>query len=110
MAWRNLLDRLQSLGFAVFILVVVAGGVLLFVPLWHKRHTMNNEIRRLDTEIAQREALEKKRKAEIEALKTDPAYVERTAREKLNLAKPGETVFRFESNSIATGRVVSSPR
>jgi cell division protein FtsB len=107
MVWRNILDRLQSLGFAVFILVVVAGGVLLFVPIWAKRHTMNNEIRRLDAEVAQREALEKKQKAEIEALKTDPSYVERTARDKLNLAKPNEMVFRFESNNVSTGRVVA---
>jgi cell division protein FtsB len=107
MAWRDLLDRLQSLGFAVFILVVVAGGVLLFVPVWHRRHTMNSDIRRLDSEIARREALEKQQKAEIEALKTDPSYVERTARDKLNLVKPNETMFRFESNNVSTGRVVA---
>ena len=107
MAWRDLLDRLQSLGFAVFILVVVAGGVLLFVPVWHRRHTMNNDIRCLDSEIARREALEKQQKAEIEALKTDPSYVERTARDKLNLVKPNETMFRFESNNVSTGRVVA---
>ena len=33
---------------------------------------------------------------EIEALKTDPAYVERTARNKLNLVRPNEVIFRFE--------------
>jgi cell division protein FtsB len=31
--------------------------------------------------------------AEIEALKTDPAAIERLAREQLGLAKPGEMVF-----------------
>ena len=107
MAWRALLDRLQSLGVVVFILVVAAGGALLFVPVLHRRHTMNNDIRRLDTEIARREALEKQQKAEIEALKTDPGYVERTARDKLNLARPNETVFRFESTNTATNRVVA---
>ena len=30
-------------------------------------------------------------------LKTDPSYIERTARSKLNLARPNETIFRFES-------------
>jgi len=40
--------------------------------------------------------LEKQQRSEIEALKTDVAYVERTARGKLNLARPNETIFRFE--------------
>ncbi|HIE69770.1 MAG TPA: septum formation initiator family protein, partial [Planctomycetes bacterium] len=35
-------------------------------------------------------------KSAIEALRNDPQTVERFAREKLGLAKPGETVIRFE--------------
>ncbi len=35
--------------------------------------------------------------AEIRALETDPRAVERLAREKLRLAKPGETVFLIKS-------------
>ena len=36
-------------------------------------------------------------KTEIEALKTDSSYIERTARNKLNLARPNEVIFRFET-------------
>ena len=91
----------------MFLAIVGLGAVLLFVPLWHKRVSMQNEIRRLETEIARLEALEKQQKAEMEALKTDPTYVERMARAKLNLAKPNETIFRFESNT--TSAVPRSP-
>jgi cell division protein FtsB len=35
-------------------------------------------------------------KVQIEALRNDPETVERYAREKLGLARPGETVIRFE--------------
>ncbi len=89
--------RLQSLGFFVFVAIVGLGIVLLFVPLLHQRHAMQREIARLDRELEQQDALEKKQKTEIEALKTDSSYVERTARNKLNLARPNEVIFRFES-------------
>jgi cell division protein FtsB len=97
MSWTLALwARLQSLGFFVFVAVVGFGVALLFVPLLHQRHAMQLDIARLDHEIEQQDALEKKQQTEIEALKTDPSYVERTARNKLNLSRPNETIFRFE--------------
>jgi cell division protein DivIC len=97
MNWRTgLWARLQSLGFMVFVVVVGVGMALLFVPLLRQQHLMQQELLRLDREIARQQALEKQQKTEIEALRTDPGYVERTARNKLNLARPGEVIFRFE--------------
>ena len=90
--WR----RLQSLGFVVAAGVVALGVALMFLPLFQQRRSMQDEAIRLDREIARLEALERKQKSEIDALKTDPAFVERTAREKLNLARPEETIFRFD--------------
>ena len=37
----------------------------------------------------------------LESLRTDPQAVERLAREKLGLAKPGETVIHFEGPVVA---------
>jgi cell division protein DivIC len=97
MSWTSTLwGKLQSLGFFVFVGIVGCGVVLLFVPLLHQRHEMQQEIARLDSELEQQDALEKKQKTEIEALKTDSSFVERTARNKLNLARPSEVIFRFE--------------
>jgi len=97
MSWlAGLWTRLQSLGFFVFVAIVGFGVMLLFVPLLHERHAMQQDIARLDRELEQQDALEKKQKTEIEALKTDPGYVERTARNKLNLVRPNEVIFRFE--------------
>jgi len=97
MSWTLALwARVQSLGFYVFVTVVAFGVALLFVPLLHQRHAMQADIALLDRQIAQQDALEKKQKTEIEALKTDSSYVERTARNKLNLARPNEVIFRFE--------------
>jgi len=99
--WERLWQRIQSLGFAVFVLVVAFGLGLLFLPLLRRSHFMQQDIRRLDREIERLEATERQQRAEIDALKTDAAFVERTARDKLNLAKPNETVFKFEPQSSA---------
>jgi len=104
MNWRNLWVRLQSLGFFVFAGIVACGVVLLFVPILQRRHAMQLEIARLDEEIARRESLEKQQKIEIESLKTDPAYVERMARNKLNLVRQNEVIFRFEPKPGTTTR------
>ena len=98
MSWPSTLwGKVQSLGFFVFVAIVGCGIALLFVPLMHQRHEMQMDIARLDREIDQQDMLEKKQQTEIEALKNDSSYVERTARNKLNLARPNETIFRFES-------------
>ena len=97
MNWQALWARIQSLGFLVFIGIVACGvGLLMFLPQLQRRHVMQLEMQRLDAEIIRQEQLETQQKREIEALKSDPAYVERTARNKLNLARPNETIFRFE--------------
>lgn len=88
--------RLPALGFAAFVLIVVGGLALLFLPLIRQHRETQQEIERLDREIARQEALERQYRTEIDALKTDPSYVERTARDKLNLTRPNETIFRFE--------------
>jgi cell division protein DivIC len=102
MNWRNLWTKLQSLGFLVFVGIVGCGVVLLFLPLLHQRHVMQQDIARLDRELEQQDALETKQKTEIEALKTDPGFVERTARNKLNLVRPNEVIFRFEPPPTAS--------
>ena len=97
MSWTSTLwARVQSLGVFVFVGIVGFGVVLLFVPLLHQRHAMQQDIARLDREIEEQDALEKKQRTEIEALKNDSSFVERTARNKLNLARPNEVIFRFE--------------
>jgi cell division protein DivIC len=101
----NIWPRLQSLGFAVFAGVVALGVGMLFLPILKQRYNLQQEMLRLDREIERQETLERQQKTEIEALKTDRAYLERTARNKLNLARPGEIIFRFEPPPpVAVGR------
>jgi cell division protein FtsB len=97
MIWQCLWLRIQSWGFTAFATIVLAAAaLLLFWPQFQRRQEMQRELERLDSELIRQEALEKQQRQEIELLKTDPTYVERTARNKLNLARPNEIIFRFE--------------
>lgn len=108
MSWtQNLWRKLQSLGFVVFVGIVGCGVVLLFLPLLRQRHVMQQEMWRLDQEVAHQDQIERQQKSEMDALKTDTTYLERTAREKLNLARPNETIFRFETPSRTTSSTPS---
>ena len=110
MSWPSAIwARLQSLGFVVFAAAVIGGLALMLLPLLQQRHAMQVEARRLEREIAREEAIEKQRKLEIDALRTDPAFVERTARDTLNVARPNETIFRFEPSPAPSAPARSRP-
>ena len=88
------------------VLVLVALAVLVFIILAYQKpiqqnERMRREILRLDTELQKQDAISKQLRAEIDALRNDPATITRLAREKLGYAKPDETVVRFETNSVS---------
>jgi cell division protein FtsB len=89
--------------FVVFLLVLAG---LIGVAVWYHPLIKHNEALRkriLDLEAqVHREELENRRlEAAIKALQQDPRTVERAAREKLNWARPGETIIRFEETQTA---------
>ena len=84
---------------AMVILVIIAALLAVavwYLPLIKQNERMRAEILRLQGEVAKEETVAARRKLAIEALRNDPETVERYAREKLGLAKDGETVIRFE--------------
>ena len=85
-------------------LVVVAILILIgmtYLPLIHQNERMRREILRLDAELQKQETTSKQLRADIDALRNDPATVTRLVREKLGYAKTNETVIRFETNSVS---------
>ena len=82
------------------VIALVAAAVLIlagmkYVPLIHQNERMRAEILRLDNELAQQEEIARQLRADIDALRNDPATVSRLAREKLGYAKADETVIHF---------------
>ncbi len=87
---------------AVIALVVVAILILIgltYLPEIQKNERFRQEIQRLDSELQKQEAISKQLRADIDALRDDPATVARLAREKLRYAKTDETVILFETNA-----------
>ena len=82
----------------VFLLIIAAliAVAVWYLPLIKQNERMRAEILRLEQEVAAEEQTAERRKLAIEAMRNDPKTVERYAREKLGLAKSGETVIRFE--------------
>ena len=64
-------------------------GLLRYYELKEKKAVLINEIASLNEETT-------KLNNEIELLKKDPFYIEKKAREELNLSRPDEYIFLFE--------------
>jgi len=83
----------------VFVVVVAFGIALLLVPLMHQRHAMQADIALLDREIAQQDALEKKQKTEIEALKPTN-QLRRACRAQQTQPRAAQRINLFASNLL----------
>lgn len=89
----NLKKALKVLLFAL----IVVGCIYILKPGLAQYAERRNEVGRYEAEIAEIEAErarleEQEKKLEEE----DPELIERLAREKLHLSKPGETIFKFK--------------
>ncbi len=92
----NKLTKTQSF----FLMVFALFFVMVLVAVFHKDGILTvNEFREEQSKlISDNQALaqENRRLAEeIEELKNDPFAIEKIAREKLNLVRPGETVYQL---------------
>ncbi|OHE75080.1 MAG: hypothetical protein A2107_13810 [Verrucomicrobia bacterium GWF2_62_7] len=85
---------------ALFILALTA-FLVTYIPRLREAQHLRVEKYKLDEQLREQEAEHNRQLARQQALTNDPREVERAAREKLKLAKPGETVFRFEQGNNA---------
>jgi cell division protein FtsB len=74
----------------------VLGVAVWYLPLINQNEKYRKEILRLDLQNQRELDTNKALKGQIEALQHDPKTVERLARERLNYARPGETVIHFD--------------
>lgn len=90
-------------------LLLLASAILLvgawYRPLIRENTEKRKVLLRLDNEIKTEEAALRQKRITVDALRNDPKTVERLAREKLGLARTGETVVHFDeapSNPAST--------
>jgi len=82
-------------------LLLLAGFLFVgawYLPLINENTRMRSQILKLGQQLEAEQEKSKQLQAQIEALRNDPKTVERLAREKLDYAKPDETVVLFTNN------------
>lgn len=79
----------------LYISVSLLFGDMGFIKYLKLKTTKNN----LETEITTLEKENKTLKTHINALKDDPYYIEKHAREEFGLAKPDEYIFQFQNDA-----------
>jgi cell division protein FtsB len=95
--WQRLNRVLKLLLFLAFWLVVAT----LFVPQYQKLNQSRGEIDNLQAQVNEQKTLLARRTREVTLLKTDATYLETIARDRLDLMKEGEVIFRLEQDSSA---------
>lgn len=90
--WQRLNRILRLLLIVAIVLVILS----LFVPPYKKLTQSRNEIENLQRQVSDQKILLARQNREVNLLKTDPTYLETIARDRLDLMKEGETIFRLE--------------
>ncbi|MEN3368139.1 MAG: hypothetical protein V7609_282 [Verrucomicrobiota bacterium] len=90
--WQRLNSVLRVLLVVATLLVIVS----LFVPPYKKLTQSRSEIENLQSQVNDQKMLLARATREVNLLKTDPGYLETLARDRLDLMKEGETIFRLE--------------
>jgi cell division protein FtsB len=89
-------QRLNSVLRVLLVLAIVLVIVSLFLPQAKKLSQSRTEIENLQTQVNEQKILLARQTREVNLLKTDPSYLETMARDRLDLMKEGETIFRLE--------------
>ena len=95
--WQRLNSILRVLLVVASVLVIVS----LFLPPYKKLTQSRGEIETLQSQVNDQKMLLARQTREVNLLKTDPGYLETMARDRLDLMKEGETIFRLEQPSAA---------
>ena len=98
--WQRLNRVLRILLFIAVWLVIVS----LFVPPYKKLTHSRVEIDALLAQVADQKTHLARQTREVTLLKTDPTYLETITRDRLDMMKEGETIFRLETGPAKRAR------
>ena len=96
--WRRLNRILLVLLIIAIWLVIVS----MFVPPYKKLMQSRAEMDNLQQQVNEQQILLARQTREVNLLKTDVSYLETIARDRLDLMKEGETIFRLETARAKT--------
>ncbi|KPK40012.1 MAG: hypothetical protein AMJ78_07625 [Omnitrophica WOR_2 bacterium SM23_29] len=82
-----------------FLFFASAAVVMIFLPGISRYHQLKARQAKLDDSIERLKKDELNLRREQEKLQKDPTYIEKVAREKLQVTKKGETIVRVENKN-----------
>ena len=100
--WRVI----QPWVYALVGLLAVSVVLALFYPAWKRGQRLKQQAEFLQNEITRKKQEVAELQEESGRLKDDPFTVERMSRDTLNVARPGEVIFKFQpyaTNAVAPG-------
>ncbi len=89
--------------FAIILILLSCVALYMLLPAYKDYKETREENRRLQVELAEREARSQELGREINALRSDPAALERVAREKFGWCRDNEKIYHFDPNVPAGG-------
>src|SRR5438132_7120044 len=90
--WQRLNRVLRFLLVVAILLIIIS----LFVPPYKRLTHSRAEIDNLQAQVNEQKGFLARQTREVNLLKTDATYLETIARDRLDLMKEGETIFRLE--------------
>ena len=106
----NIWVFIYRMAWAMLALLLLVGIGYVFYPPIRQFDELRQREARLDEDTRFQEELLKHLKTKQERLINDAHFVERIAREKLGLSKPGETIFKISDASYSNGPIPREPR
>ena len=91
--WQRL-NRILRVLLLIAVWLVIAS---LFLPRYKQLRQSRGQIDSLQAQVNEQKLVLARQTREVNLLKTDPAYLETIARDRLDLMKAGETIFRLEA-------------
>ncbi|MEO8206745.1 MAG: septum formation initiator family protein [Chthoniobacterales bacterium] len=105
----ELWNRINRLIFFL-ILVTIAGLIFLsFYPEWKRLRDLRQNTSNLRQEVAKKEQLLRAKSNEVYLLQNDPEYLEVIARDRLDMMKEGETIYRLDSKTTTVAPKTNAP-
>lgn len=90
---------LSRLVIALIVLIFLALVYLTFRPLFDRHSEEKQKIREIEIKVLNEQEIIRQKKKELDLLQANPEYVEIIARDKMDMMKEGEVIFRIESSS-----------
>ena len=97
----------KSFGFYLFCLLVfliLLGAAILLLPVWKEFKNQENELAKLREEITSLKNERNEMLKKIADLEKSPDAVEKVAREKFKLVRPGDTVYVYPAPKKSSGK------